>query len=91
LSKSKPKPKPQLARLDGSVADVAKMLGVSRATILRRLKDKLYESYLDAGGTRRIILASVHAARDRAIAENAVEPMAPGPGRPRQDDQPAAE
>lgn len=68
------------APLDASIAEVARLRGESRMTVLRKIKSGRYESYL-SGGKRKVLLSSVLADRAAEIAANAVEAIPPGPGR----------
>jgi hypothetical protein len=84
----KPKPykflplPPDFAPLDATVDEVASFRKESRWTVHRKLRDGVYESYLD-GRIRKIIFASVVADRERAIAESNPHLHKRKPGRPR--------
>jgi excisionase family DNA binding protein len=80
-------PEDPFAPIDATVEQVCRLLGVSRSLVRRKLAAGNYESYLPPGGrVRRIILASVYADRERAIAADERRPMPAGPGRPKQHD-----
>jgi hypothetical protein len=82
-----PKPIDEFAPLDATVAQVMRLRGESRSTVRRKLAAGTYESYLPPGGrVRRIVLASVYADRERAIAADERRSMPAGPGRPKQQD-----
>jgi hypothetical protein len=69
---------------DLTVDEVASYRRESRWTVHRKVREKIYESYLD-GRIRKILLSSVIADRERAIAasKNPFGKRKPG-GRPRQ-------
>ena len=79
-----PKPIDEFAPLDATVAQVMRLRSESRSTVLRKIASGEYESYLIPGGS--VILASVYADRERAIAADERRPMQAGPGRPKQQD-----
>ena len=64
----------EIAPLDLSVAQVAEIRSESRSTVLRKLRDGRYRSYL-SGGKRKIIKASV-------LADRELEMKTGGPVRP---------
>ena len=72
--------------IDARVEDVCRLLGVSRSSVRRKIASGEYQSYLSGPGgrVRRVILASVYADRERAIAADERRPMPAGPGRPKQ-------
>jgi hypothetical protein len=76
----------EIAPLDLSVAQVAKIRSESRSTVLRKLRSGRYRSYL-SGGKRKIVAASVFA--DRELEMKTGGPVRPQPmpvtrlGRPR--------
>ena len=69
----------EIAPLDLSVAQVAKIRSESRSTVLRKLRLGRYRSYL-SGGKRKIIAASVYA--DRELEMKTGQPARPQPARP---------
>jgi hypothetical protein len=82
-----PKPIDEFAPLDATVAQVMRLRSESRSTVRRKIASGEYQSYLTPGGrVRRVILASVYADRERAIASDTPRPMPAGPGRPKQQD-----
>jgi hypothetical protein len=85
----------EIAPLDLSVAQVAELRSESRSTILRKLRDGRYRSYL-SGGKRKVIAASVLA--DRELEMKTGKPVRPQPtpssrptGRPRKRPKPEAQ
>jgi hypothetical protein len=84
----------EIAPLDLSVAQVAKIRSESRSTVLRKLRSGRYRSYL-SGGKRKIVAASVFA--DRELEMKTGGPVRPQPmpvtrpGRPRKKLKPETE
>ena len=85
--------KNEIAPLDLSVAQVADLRSESRSTVLRKLRDGRYRSYL-SGGKRKVIAASVFA--DRELEMKTGQPVRPQPipvtrpGRPKKQQEPSA-
>jgi excisionase family DNA binding protein len=80
-------PEDPFAPIDANVEQVCRLLGVSRSFVRRKIASGEYQSYLTPGGrVRRVILASVYADRERAIAADERRSMPAGPGRPKQQD-----
>jgi hypothetical protein len=85
----------EIAPLDLSVAQVAELRAESRSTVLRKLRDGRYRSYL-SGGKRKVIAASVFA--DRELEMKTGQSVRPQPtptgkrkrGRPRKHPTPEA-
>jgi hypothetical protein len=79
---------PNFHPLDATVDEVASFRKEGRWTVFKKIREGLYESYLD-NRIRKIVFASVLADRDRAIAESQ-RPAKRPVGRPKKP-QPAAE
>jgi hypothetical protein len=72
---------PNFSPLDATVDEVASFRKEGRWTVFRKIREGVYESYLD-NRIRKIVFASVLADRDRALAASRPSPKR-RPGRPR--------
>ena len=75
---------PEFDPVDATVDEVAAYRRESRWTAFRKIREDIYESYLD-GRVRKIIFASVKADRERAVAASRNPTGKRKVGRPRND------